>query len=62
MSEPRAWKCECGAKHEFGVYVMAHWDETLVHTCQSCGRKHNVRRGLVTLIKPTKAKNKESRK
>lgn len=41
--------CECGERHEFGMWVAAHWGERLVHTCPKCGRVHNVCRGRVTL-------------
>lgn len=49
--------CECGEFHEFGVYVMAHWDELLIHTCDKCGRQHEVKRGWVT---PKKLVRKET--
>lgn len=42
--------CECGQHHVFGVYIAAHWDERLIHTCD-CGRKHSVCRGHVSLLK-----------
>jgi hypothetical protein len=56
---PKGFTCECGESHAFGVYVFAHWDEALTHTCD-CGRKHVIRSGLATLIK--EAKNLRSRK
>lgn len=45
--------CECGEFNPFGVYVMAHWYEALIHTCD-CGRRHTVRAGKVTLIREKK--------
>lgn len=54
MSEmPKGFTCECGAIHEFGIWVMAHWNEALTHTCE-CGRQHDIRRGVAVLKKPKK--------
>jgi len=50
----KGFTCECGKFHEFGVWVAAHWDMPLVHTCDSCGAKHNVLRGMVSLKKKRK--------
>lgn len=41
--------CECGKFHAFGVYVMAHWNDCLTHTCDECGNQHTVCRGRVYL-------------
>lgn len=44
---PAGFLCTaCGAKHEFGGWVFAHWHVQLVHTCP-CGQKHNLCRGFV---------------
>ena len=45
------FSCPCGKFHLFGVYVAAHWNEHLTHTCDECGRQHSVKNGKVTLIK-----------
>ena len=49
MSEqPTGFTCQtCGKRHGFGVYVAAHWEDALIHTCE-CGAKHLLRRGRVT--------------
>lgn len=54
------WQCECGEEHVAGVYVMAHWDEELIHTCD-CGRKHSTLRGYVTLLKEKKTRKGSTR-
>lgn len=42
------WKCSgCNKEHALGVYVAAHWDETLIHTCDQCGAKHSVLSGKI---------------
>ena len=51
------WKCECGKKHELGYpYVAAHWGESLIHTCTTCGAKHLIRNGWLKLEKKGKSK------
>lgn len=45
----------CQKHHEFGVYVAAHWDEELIHTCE-CGSQHTVRRGTASPLKPKRRK------
>ena len=53
------WECECGEKHQLsGVYLAAHWLESLVHTCPNCKRKHCVQAGEVTLIIENKRRAK----
>lgn len=45
------FKCEtCGKQHHFSAYVFAHWDETLLHTCDGCGAKHDIFRGNAKLV------------
>ncbi len=42
------WKClNCDTVHTLGVYVFAHWNDDLEHTCD-CGHRHSVLRGEVT--------------
>lgn len=51
---PRSFNCtKCGKNHHFTAYVIAHWDDKLVHTCD-CGALHNIRRGIATPIKGKK--------
>lgn len=52
--ERQGFTCECGKFHVFGVYVMAHWDEKLIHTCPECDRVHQVCRGRATLQRSPK--------
>jgi transcription elongation factor Elf1 len=47
----------CGANHEFGPYVAAHWNEALTHTC-ACGAQHVVQSGRVTPVKKPRTKRK----
>ena len=54
---PEGFNCAtCGKRHEFGMYVAAHWDELLTHTCDSCGAQHHVQRGVAEQIKAGNAK------
>jgi len=46
---PKGFTCECGKQHDYPAYVYAHWDVPLVHTCDKCGRQHDVLRGKATL-------------
>ena len=59
MMPPKSFVCVCGTEHEFGLYVLAHWDIRLAHTCDACGAKHSVLRGKTTLISKPKTKRKE---
>ncbi len=44
---PAGFHCTaCGARHEFGGWVYAHWSDDLTHTCE-CGQRHKVRKGEV---------------
>ncbi len=44
------WEClNCDRVHALGVYVFAHWDDELTHTCE-CGHKHTVLRGEVKYL------------
>lgn len=54
---PKGFGCECGKFHEFGVYVAAHWQEDLRHTCDKCGATHAVQRGHVRLLKVGRQKD-----
>lgn len=47
--EPSGFVCECGKFHKFGMYVAAHWDLELTHTCDECGRQHRIVCGTATL-------------
>jgi len=35
------WKCICGKLHGLSVYIIAHWNIEMVHTCDGtdCGVK-----------------------
>lgn len=43
------WKCICGKVHELGVYVAAHWDIKLTHTCE-CGIERTLESGFLTFV------------
>lgn len=50
----RSFKCsECGKNHQFTMYVLAHWGERLLHTCD-CGAQHSIRHGRARLVKRKK--------
>jgi hypothetical protein len=40
------YTCKCGRQNEFGVWVAAHWNDQVVHSCD-CGRKNSILRGRV---------------
>ncbi len=37
-SLPKGFICRCGERHEFHVYVYAHWDIVLTFDCPGCGQ------------------------
>lgn len=42
---PEGFRCtSCGANHEYGVWVYAHWSDDIVHTC-TCGQRHSLLKG-----------------
>lgn len=51
---PKGITCECGHFMPFGAWVYAHWHEDLVATCEACGRKYSLRRGIA---RPKSARN-----
>lgn len=53
---PKGFICECGEYHKFGVYVVAHWQDRLTHTCDNCQRTHLVWQGKASLITANKKK------
>lgn len=48
--KPQGFPCECGQYHGFSLYVLAHWDIPLTHTCPKCKAVHYVLRGKVQLV------------
>jgi hypothetical protein len=49
--KPQGFTCTtCSQYHAFALYVLAHWNEPLTHTCK-CGAQHYVLRGNVRQIK-----------
>lgn len=48
-AQAKGFTCECGTQHDFGMYVMSHWDTVLIHTCAACGAQHSVVRGVAKL-------------
>lgn len=48
--EEKGYTCKkCGTRHEFNVYVYAHWNVALNHTCEECGSVHVILRGRAHL-------------
>lgn len=50
MNVPTGVDCpnrRCDAWIDFVPYVYAHWTNELACTCESCGRRFIVKRGLV---------------
>ncbi len=43
----KGWTCKCGHFNPFGVWVYAHWKETLKGTCGGCKQSVMVRAGKV---------------
>ena len=38
----KAFDCTwCGKRHDFDLYVFAHWRDVLVHVC-NCEAKHSI--------------------
>lgn len=60
---PKGFNCSaCGKYHEFGVYVVAHFREELIHTCE-CGAKHSVICCIATpYVEPTPKRKKRKAK
>lgn len=56
---PKGYTCECGTEHEFPAYVYAHWREELVHSCDSCGNKHEIFMGRATLVPAVSKKTRK---
>lgn len=56
QAEKEGFKCTgCTAPQRFSKYVMAHWGDMLVHTCQTCGTVHKMKEGKIAQISgPTK--------
>lgn len=58
-----SYTCPCGAAHACrSVWAAAHWDETLRHTCQQCGRTNDIRSGVVLRSKVRKGNEKLAKK
>ena len=45
---------KCRRTHHYPMYVYAHWDESLIHTCE-CGAKHELQSGHVFFVSKKKA-------
>lgn len=43
---PKGYICVCGAFNQFAVWVFAHWGIKLIHTCDKCGQRNIVIRGV----------------
>jgi hypothetical protein len=56
--ERKGFVCECGEQERFPSYVFAHWLDVLNHTCEKCGRKHDIVCGLATLVEPKANRSK----
>ena len=44
--ETEGYECRCKRLNEYPIYVHAHWDVRLLHTCD-CGRKNEILRGRI---------------
>lgn len=60
-NNPKSYTCACGAVNQFAIYVFAHWNDLLIHTCD-CGRKNEIVRGVASISKAPKAKKIEASK
>lgn len=46
---PRGFRCsKCDKWHSFPVWVFAHWDDALQHTCDRCETVHDLKAGRAT--------------
>jgi hypothetical protein len=52
----QAFECACGKEERLGVYVFAHYQDKLLHTCD-CGRVNVIQNGVV--LTPVKAPKKK---
>ena len=44
-----SWTCTCGKEQtKPGAWVAAHWYEELTHTCQQCGVRRMLSRGVLS--------------
>ena len=42
------WQCSCGETYPLGMWVAAHWNERITHTCPKCGVKRWLCGGVLT--------------
>lgn len=49
VERAKGFTCECGKYHAYAMYVYAHWQDLLKHTCDQCGAKHDILLGHATL-------------
>lgn len=47
MARAKTYTCAGGAKHDFTLWVYAHWDTLIKHECSACGRDSHIIRGRV---------------
>ena len=43
-----SYLCACGERPRAGLWAAAHWNDTLTHQCDSCGRQNTICGGMVT--------------
>lgn len=49
---PKGYDCaKCGRFNPFPLYVAAHAEERLQHTCR-CGARHSILNGIAKQVKP----------
>jgi hypothetical protein len=51
---PKGMNCSCGKYWPFDVYVYAHWDLEMRHTCDECGREVILKSGRIRVKKEGK--------
>lgn len=45
---PTSYTCLCGTEWTFPLWVYAHWNQTILHACDTCGREYEILMGRAT--------------
>lgn len=45
----------CGHRRRYALYVVAHWRELFIGTCESCGKKYKTQMGHISKMRQPKA-------
>jgi hypothetical protein len=53
----KGFRCECGKWYRFPAYVFANRERVLNYTCDACGKKYEIFRGVANLFKEDEDEN-----